>query len=162
MKPPKKKRLPRTSSFSLTPPPNSIPYFAWVVGMGYSRQSGVRWVNKGLVVTFKADGKPKGMVWISNAERERFTKILKGEASPILPPSTSPLNFSPVTTLEKVDYASISLSSPSLLSSITGSSRSFELPTSDDWEKGYAAAWGIIPSTKDPYEKNRNPSEPTT
>jgi hypothetical protein len=161
MKPPKKKRLPRTSSFAVIPPPNSIPYFAWVVGMGYSRQSGVRWVNRGLVVTFKAEGKPKGVVWIANAERERFTKILKGEAAATLPPSSNPLNFSPVTTLEKVDYASISLFSPSLLASITGSSQSFELPSSDDWEKDYSAAWGIISPTKNLHEKTRNTSNPT-
>ena len=134
-------RLPALSQFSAAPKPAAaVPYLGWVKAQGFSRTSGMRWRDQGLVVVFKFPSTPKGMLWILSVEAERFLKVLKRETPPELPPPITPLP-SPAAALEVVGYASITLSSPAL-STITGAPV-FSLPPTKDWEKDYRALWGI-------------------
>ena len=156
-----KHQLPRQSLFTAAKPPNATPYLAWVKGQGYCRDSGMRWIRKGLVITFKFPNTAKGRLWIQLDEAKRFLAILKGEQPPNLPTPSTP-HPAPAAALEWVGNASTILSSP-MLSGITASA-SFNPPSPSqpaDWEKEWANLWGIFRREFHPELYPPHPSQPT-
>jgi hypothetical protein len=153
-----KHQLPRQSQFTAAKPPNATPYLAWVKGQGYCRDSGMRWIRKGLIATFKFPDKAKGMLWIQLDEAKRFLAVLKGEQPPNLPTPSTP-HPAPAAALEWLGDASTCLYSP-MLSGITASP-TFDLPVATDWEAEYRTMWGIPNPSLYPSQPT-NEKEPTT
>jgi hypothetical protein len=154
-----KHQLPRQSLFLAEKPPGATPYLAWVKGQGYCRDTGMRWIRKGLVITFKFPDKAKGMLWIQLSEAERFLAVLKGEQPPNLPPPPTP-HSAPTAALEWVGNASTILSSPSL-AGITAAP-TFDPPLqTTEWEREWANLWGIFRREFHPELYPPQPSQPT-